>query len=361
MKRLYLLTLCTVSLAVAIFFSRPNPGQTKAAGKGLIVPTQWLDTTTKTTTPPEFRRPADQSFLTFPEWYLVFSPDEQAHYFSQHTATDFPFMQHIAQFWQSYAIMKRQIRDHFAYNTGYHFMIWVIGCSASIEYTIRSVYEKTVGRLTDTKNVVTEEDAFTARYMQAYVKLIKDRPWYEFDYRKQLIALWQDIPFKGDHFLRTCERRYCLTTELLVKWGYAKLIGLGTATVYEVALPSTAVLVDSLREGSIQPTILAQYADGTALLEVPRYDRFAKAVDSLAQDGYHFIEIAGNRSALLITMLTKRDQTLAIDGTKVLFEQTIASAPDQKRVALAVPVRDLHLALLDLQHKNIPIEHLFDF
>jgi len=58
-------------------------------------------------TPPEHRRGAEQTFLTFPEWFLVHSPAEYAAYVSSHQPSGFPFWGHVGQFWRSYAAVTR--------------------------------------------------------------------------------------------------------------------------------------------------------------------------------------------------------------------------------------------------------------
>ena len=231
MKRLYILTLCTVLIAALIFFGRKRNPVTIAEGKGLVIKKEWLAVNKNPITPQKDIRPADQTFLTFPEWYLVFSPAEQADYFKQNTATGFPFMSHVRQIWQSYQIVNDQIKDNFPVNKGYHFMICVIGSSATAEYSIKAAYETIIGRITDTHEVLTEEDKFNASFTQAYVDFIKDRPWYEFDFKRQFKTLWSSTPFCGPHFLRKAERRYILTSELMVKYVYGKLIGLGTTVI----------------------------------------------------------------------------------------------------------------------------------
>lgn len=131
---------------MSIFFFKRQPS-TIAAGKGLVIPKEWLVANKNPITPAKDVRPADQTFLTFPEWFLVFSPEEQANYFKQHTATTFPYMRHTSQIWKSYRIVNKQIKGNFPTNWGYHFMIWVIGVSTTVEYTAKSWYETIVGRL----------------------------------------------------------------------------------------------------------------------------------------------------------------------------------------------------------------------
>lgn len=361
MRRLRILTLCTVLLAFSIFsFKKRNPA-TIPAGEGLVIKKEWLSMNKNPVTPQKDLRPPDQTFLTFPEWYLVFSPEEQANYFKQHTASSFPFMQHMAQIWGSYRIVNDQIKNNFASNKGYHFMIWVIGSSASVEYSIKALYETIIGRITDTHDVLTDEDLFNAKFTQEYVDFIKDRPWYEFDFKSHLKSLWNSTSFTGDHLLRKMERKYILSSELLVKWGYGKLIGLGTKTVYEDALPTTAVLLDSLSESNLSLHIMKQFPDKSVLVYLPRYDKFNAAAVNLAKAGSSFKEIAGNNSAILLTILVPAPGKTNYSDAQVVFTQPVASDLTMQRVALAIPVAQLNKLLVQLDKDNIKTEHIFDY
>jgi len=344
MKRLRILTICSVIVAALIFFNKKRTPTTIAQGEGLVIKKEWLQTNEKPLTNKKDCRPADQTFLTFPEWYLVFSPEEQAAYFKHTTATSFPYMSHTRQIWESYHIVNNQIKDNFPDNPGYHFMIWVIGSSASIEYSIKSCYEVLIGRITDTKKVVTAEDKFNSDVTEEYVNFIKDKPWYEFNFKRQLGKLWSDTPFYGNHFLRKIERRYILTSELMVKWGYGKLIGLGTEQVYEEALPTTTVITTDDK-----------------CINLPRYDRFNQAITKLSEEGKTFKEIAGNNSAILLSILVPSSYNKTFENAQIVFTQPITSELSTKRIVLATPVIKLSTLLLLLDTENIRIEHIFDF
>ena len=240
-------------------------------------------------------------------------------------------------------------------------MIWVIGSSASAEYAIKAGYETIIGRLTDTHEVATDEDKFNASYTQDYVNFIKDRPWYEFNFNKQLSTLWSSTSFFGDHFLRKLERKYFLTSELLVKSAYGKLIGLGTKTVYDAAVPTTAVLVDSILPNNLSLDIIKKYDDGSALLSLPRYDQFNPAICELAKNGFSFREIAGNNSAILLTVLVSSGTELLYENAQPVFKQPITSDIATQRIAIAVPVKDLNKLLVKLDRDKIKIEHIFDY
>ena len=68
--------------------------------------------------PAEHRRGAEQTFLTYPEWFLVHSPAEYAAYVRDHTPTLFPFFGHIRQFWQGYGAVYSATRKDYPFNFG---------------------------------------------------------------------------------------------------------------------------------------------------------------------------------------------------------------------------------------------------
>src|SRR5215471_10412375 len=146
---------------------------------------------TSSLTPQEHRRGPEQTYLTFPEWFLVFSPAEYAAFTKTEHPSEFPFWGHIRQFWQSYAAVTRATtNDKYEFNAGYHVMIMVIGTSTTVEYAIRSAYETFFGRLAElTADHFTVEDVYAARVAQEYVDFIRVRPWYEFDFWSKLKGL----------------------------------------------------------------------------------------------------------------------------------------------------------------------------
>ena len=75
--------------------------------------------------PPEHRRGPEQTFLTVPEWFLVFSPEEYARFLRDNPPSEFPFFGEIGQFWQSYHAVTEATADQ-PFNAGYHVMVSVM-------------------------------------------------------------------------------------------------------------------------------------------------------------------------------------------------------------------------------------------
>jgi hypothetical protein len=317
------------------------------------------------TTPEAMRRSEEQTFLTFPEWYLVYSPAEYAAFVKHSPPSEFPFFGHLRQFWSSYRDVYRATRDR-PLNTEYHVMIMVIGVSTTAEYALRSAYENVFGRLSELAAPygATAEDRLAARVAQDYVDFIRDRPWYEFDFVTPLRELWGGPAF-GRGMVRKWERRYALTTEYAVKAAYAWLLGRGTAATYGAEAPTTAVHVDRLPpgiEGELpRMAVLERFADGSALVTLPRYDDFKDHASALAAHGAGFVEIAGNRSVILLSALVPAGWSSPVPESRLLFTQPLLTQPDRKRVCLVVPVARLAETLRVLGQGGHQLEHVYDY
>lgn len=315
---------------------------------------------------PEQRRSVEQTFLTFPEWFLVHSPAEYARYVRQHPAHGFPFLGHVGQIWTSYAaVTGEQVRAKYPGNAGYHVMIGVIGGSTTVEYGLRSLYENTLGRISwATASALTPEDEYGARVAQDYVDFIRKEPWYLYDFGARLKGLWADTPLFGSNMLRKLERRYALTTEYLIKAAYGQLIKLGTRAAYEPALMTTQVVANhepyDLAE---QPGVklLRVLDDGRAVLELPRYYDFRLAATRLALQDVQLQDIAGNRDVILVTVLARGNATAAPPDSRVLFEQPILTEAGRQRVALVLPVAALSRYLVEAPRQGVEVEHVYDY
>ncbi len=317
------------------------------------------------TTPPEHVRGLEQTLLTYPEWFLVFSPYEYGEFIVGNAPSNFPYYGHIGQFWQSYkAVYQETRRRSLELNPGYHLMIMVIGISTTVEYAIKSAYELLVGRLTESSaNQLTPEDRYASAVAQDYVRFIRVQPWYEYDFDEALAGLWRDNPTSGPNMLRKWERRFALTTEYLVKTGYARLIKLGTQSIYDAPLPVTAIVVvpqPTVNANLPELKLLATLADGASVVTVPRYEAFTSYAQAVAIQGINFKEIAGNSSFILVSLLAPDSWALQSPAT-LLLVQPILTRAGIKRVILTIPVTSLAEALRQWKSANLQVEHVFDY
>jgi hypothetical protein len=313
---------------------------------------------------PVDRRGEEQTFLTFPEWFLVFSPAEYAEFVRTHNPDEFCFWGHIGQFWSSYGQVIHQTRVRGEpTNWGYHVMIMVIGVSTTTEYAIRSAYEQLIGRVSGLWGGRTAEDDFGARVAQEYVDFIRVRPWYEFDFTARLKRLWTQTSPSGSHPFRKLERRYALTTEYLVKAVYGRIIEKATHTAYEKPILTTSVVVSPWPVCERVPpdvAMVSQPKEDEALLVLPRYQDFMAPATGLAKCGADFQEIAGNHSVILVSALGPLGRPPPSD-TEVMIWQPIITQPGKEREVLVVPVTKLASVLRGLSAQGLTLEHIFDY
>ena len=317
-------------------------------------------------TPTEQRRGEDQTFLTFPEWYLVHSPAELAHFLAlQRKPSEFPWAGHIAQFWQGYRAVAHETRDY-PFNAGYHLMVSVIGSSTTVEYGLRSAYESTVGRLAEASSDgrPTAEEQLGARIADAYVDFIRIDPWYLFDFVSPLRELWTATPAMGNNLLRKWERRFALSTEYAVKAGYAWLIKQGTQSIYEAARPVTAVLLDRAPAPLPRNLLELRRLDSgseAVLVSVPRYRAFMAYAQALAEQGLAFREIAGNRGPIVASVIERSDAAPPRAPLRAIFVQPILTQPGWERRVIALPVAELAPQLRRWRAADVQVEHLYDY
>jgi hypothetical protein len=363
MKRLFIFSCISSALAVVTFLmQKPN---TYVDDKGVMIPKSWTSKNEHPQTPWNYCRRVDQAILSVPEWYLVFSPNEQANYLKHTTASSFPYMRQNAQIWDIHALVKTYTDNattNYKYNGEYQLMIYIINTSCSAEYCAKGWYERVVGRLTDTKSVITDEDKFAAQYNQDYVTFINDNFWYEFDFKDRLKRLWSETSLIDSHFLRKMERKYFLTSELMVKWGYGKLIKMGAESMHGPDDTYTMVLVDKLpKKTKHSYTIVKRYPDQSALLRLNRYARFKNEIAILAEDKLTFREIAGNNAAIFISLKVPMNKFFSTNYSETIFTQPIPSEPKLKRIVIASLVKDLNRVLLKAKAEGYEVEHVFDY
>jgi hypothetical protein len=313
-----------------------------------------------------YARPEDQTYLTLPEWYIVYSADEYAAFIANNPPSRFPYFRAIGQYWRSYYAVCAVTRDQYPFNSGYHLTLAVIGTSFTLENILKGIYENTLGRATEwlSSSELTEEDAYAREVAKEYGDFIHTIPWYEFPFDEKFKRLWSETNLWGPNAIRKWERKVALSLEYGGKAIYAWLIGQGTQAAYapedlEILGWAEGVSAEVLQQEP-QMRVVKAVNDQAAIVALPRYEAFSQIAPHLARQGVRFVELAGN-DEILITAIAPRDWVYDLPEGKFLFAMPILTQPNLQRVAVKAPVKSLHLILTDLEDKDLKIEHLYDY
>jgi hypothetical protein len=312
---------------------------------------------------PGYVRPEAFTFLTLPEWFIVYSTDEQARLLQRAPPWDFPYFGSISQYWRYYSDACAVTKTAYPFETGYHVMLGVIGVSFTVENALKGVYENTVGRLSGWFGRDTPEDAFAAKTAAEYGAFMHTVPWYEFPFGARLRQLWAGSPLFGPRPVRKLERRAALTAEYGIKAAYAWVIELATRSAYgaeDLVVHSrvTGAADDVLRGAKAE--LVRRSRDGVAIVKLPRYEAFTRSALALLDAGVRFVDVAGNEEMLVTAIAPAALDEHAL-GLAVMATRPILTEPQRKRVAFRVPVERLHEIVPALRARGATIEHLYDY
>jgi hypothetical protein len=305
------------------------------------------------------------SYLSFPEWYIVYAYEDLAGVLREDNESHFAYGRQIAGFWRSLCGLNRVVTSRGGTGVDTKVMLYTIGWSFTAEFSIKGVYEHAVGLVFEWLRGPgkTAEDEFVARDMQAYAKFLRQRPWYEYPFAARLAAFWRDTPLLGKHLARKIERRIVVTGEYGTKAIYGTLIGFGSATVLGAANLEIRTVIAGLEKDDVardpRITIVRDLGAGRTLIRTPRYQAYTDLLVDLARRGRDIVEIAGNHR-ILVTVLAPKAPLPVLPGTTELFELTIQSKPDRRRVGLDVTVERLAATIRALERAGTAIEHIYD-
>ncbi len=311
-----------------------------------------------------YARPGASTYLTLPEWYIVYSTEEYAAAIDRGAPSRFPYFGAIRQFWDSYRSVCVVTRNRFPFDAGVHLMLGVIGVSFSAENLVKGVYEKTVGRVTEwVAGHDTPEDNFAARTAREYGRFMHTVPWYEFPFGERLDTLWNETPMWGPRMIRKWERRLALSAEYGVKAVYGALIRKATQGVYGAEDLEIHAWLDQAPPRVFADARVKKVKDlggGAYIVRLPRYEAFTELVPALARQGVRFREIAGN-DEIFLTVLVPRVFAYDLGAGRVVLTEPILTEPGMLRVGVAAPVAALHVILPGLAARGAAVEHIYDY
>jgi len=320
--------------------------------------------------PDSGRRAEESTYLTFPEWYIVYSAEEYARWIEAHPPSGFPYFRSVGQYWCGYNAVFELTRQRYGFNAGDHLMLVVIGTSYTVEYGIKGGYENTVGRLTDwlSDGGDTEEDRFARQVAADYGEFLNQIPWYEYPFASRLAELWRQTGTWGAHPIRKWERKLALSAEYAGKAAYGWLIGLATGAVYSPDETQMLVWAENGPASRLarDPAVRTERTvDGQSqLVVVPRFTAFTRLIVATSpapgEDPGRLLAVAGNRE-LMLTAIAPRAWRYDLAAGSPIFEQAVLTDPDKKRIAVSLPVADLLRIVSALQQAGVTIEHIYDY
>ena len=314
------------------------------------------------------RRPLEDSYFSYPEWYIVWSYEERAQYLPKNLPSGFPYFASIGQYWKSYCFICGLTQSRHQFNFGDHLSSFVLGGSFALEYSIRGAYEQTIGRLSEwtSSRELVEEDAYAARVAREYADFVYIRPFYEFHFAHALRGLWKETPLWGKHPIRKWERKFILSVDYGIEALYAEAMQVASHLTYGAESDETYTWIenapDCLSREFPRMKIVAETARNTCIVSIPRYQEFTDLAVQLAKRDVHFAQIAGNDEIMLTVVAPKNwSYDMPPGGGGLLFTEDIITQPGPKRIAFECRVVALGAALNHFTSEGIKIEHIYDF
>lgn len=310
---------------------------------------------------PSWRRPEARTFLTYPEWQMVYAYDEFAAVLSQHDEHRFGYWRSLSTFWSSYCAMNRHAGSRGGADADTRAMLYTIGSSFNIEVGLKALYEETLGRAVAAIRGPgkTPQDAVAAEMARAYGAFLHQTPWYKFPFAHYIDALWE-APLEGA--VRGWERRLALGAEWAAKRAYAGAIARAVEATGKDQLRIRSVVAglsaERLRE--FPGVTLIESAGGRLVIESDRYAEFTKVLKALSAAGADIVEIAGNDDIMVSALRDPKGPEWPGDYGELLLELALQGA-NRSRLLVLVKVGELAALIRRAPELGAEIEHVYDY
>lgn len=255
-------------------------------------------------TDPTWQREEARTWLTYPEWHIVYSAESFGQHLRTRPPSSYHYMRDIKGFWSSLCAMNRASAGRAGADA--KVMLYTIGISFSAELLVKAFYENTLGRFFEwAGDHESADDHYSARIQQRYGAFMHETPWYEFPFGRALSGLWKlEEPY---YFVRHWERRIALSAEYGLKAGYAKLIGWASGAslgrderTLRFVVQGNGGTVASI-DGRFK--IAGRAGNGLTVVEAPRYAQFTDLMLKLSRTNTKLVEISGNDDVFVTVML----------------------------------------------------------
>lgn len=317
-----------------------------------------------------YARQQGDSFLTFPEWYIVHAYNDLAGVTEKASESGFDYLASIRGFWTSLCGATRQASRSGPATADQKATNYIIGFSFTLEMALQGAYERSIGALSEwtTGGRNTAEDAFNLALLKEYGAFLYQTPWYQFPFGARLKQFWRETPFVPS--IRAVERRGSLSLQYGGRAGYAALMrfiaGYDPAdlTIRSVVGGLSPVELGAIGGVKVIREVTAANGERGVLVETARYAAFDAFVRELTHhSGAALLEIAGNHRILITAVLpeTDKDGGLTASGAVPIFNLAIQSSPGLRRLGVDTPVRDLVRDVGQIEAAGYKFEHAYDY
>ncbi len=310
-------------------------------------------------TEPARQRKEANSYLTYPEWHIVYAYEGLAEVLRDRDEHEFSYAKSVGGFWSSYCALNRVAAKHGGADWNTRQTAYVIGASFTFEMLMKALYEETIGRVTAALRgpLKTPQDEIARDMAQDYAAFLNQTPWYQYDFENAQKDL-QNAPITN--VVRGYERRLGLGGEWWAKAKYAGVIanaveatGVAQLNIYSIVADISEDQLKSIKDVKL----VAPSANGF-LIETPRYARFTEILGEVFSQGGKVLEIAGNDD-ILVTAVGNNQTPLPTDA--VILSDVARDGFADRRLLLSTKVNQLHVLFSAMKQGPLTLEHVYDY
>ena len=164
-------------MALLLILLLPPVGYVELACRG----TATTETYQPLITDPAFQRREANTYLTYPEWHIVYAYDGLAAALKAGDEHQFDYAASVKRFWSSTCALMRVADAHGGADWDTRSMIHTIGVSFAAEMALKAAYEETIGRATAwlRGGAKTPQDQAVAAMAADYAAFLRQTPWYQ--------------------------------------------------------------------------------------------------------------------------------------------------------------------------------------
>jgi hypothetical protein len=299
------------------------------------------------------------TYLTYPEWHIVYAYDGLAEALKTGDEHAFDYAASVSRFWSSTCALMRVADAHGGADLDTRLMIHIIGVSFAAEMALKAAYEETLGRISAwvRGRNKTPQDQAIAKMAIDYAVFLRQTPWYRYPFATARRDLW-GAPVNG--FLRGWERRFAIGFEFTAKSIYARVIE-GAAATAPATLTIRSVIagIDSGELSRMDGvTVIGPRGEGVEV-ETARYDLFTRFLVDVARRNGEILEIAGNDD-IMVTLIVPEGADPELRAG-VIIRRLKRDAMPGDRVLVDLKIRNLAAMLRQFPLADPGLEHVFDY